>query len=247
MARLFTAASTQHLLVAAAPVTAAPLTMACWFRANDVTTERCLMSISDGSGDNAWFRLDLRGDVGGDPICARARNGSGADARADTTAAYSTGTWQHACAVFTSSTSRTVYLNAANNATNTTSVTPSGLTTTTIGKRSSINSALMDGRIAYAALWNVALTAAEITLLSSRINPRMIRPLSLKGYWPLHGTSPEVDLSGQHNNMTVTGATIVDNPGVGLFVPFRTSRSYVVVATPPSTFSTRKILLGVGK
>lgn len=65
------------------------------------------------------------------------------------------------------------------------------------------------GRIADAAIWNIALTQTEITALSHGTRPYLIRPTALKGWWPLDGlVSPEVDLSGNANNGTLTGTSL---------------------------------------
>lgn len=248
MARSFVAASTQHLLVSAAPVTAMPLSMACWFKASDTTTSRCLMSISDGAGDNAWYRLNIRGDVGGDPIEANARNGGANDRFVQSTAGYTTSGWYHGCAVFTSTTSRTIYLNGGNSATDTTSGSaPSGMTTTTIGKRSSANSALMNGVISHATIWNVALTASEAAVLARGASPFTVRPASIVGYWFLGFSSPEVDWSKNKNNMTVTGATVVDSAPVGILYPGFQDNFYTGSVAPPATSYPRILLLGVGR
>ncbi len=71
-----------------------------------------------------------------------------------------------------------------------------------------------DGDIAEVGIWNAALTASEMASLGKRFSPRLIRPQSLKGYWPLTGKySPEIDLA-RGNNGTVTGATASEHPRV---------------------------------
>lgn len=243
MARSFASASTQHLLTSAAVVTAPPVTMACWFIADDTTAERCLMSISDGATDNQWFRLDLRGDVGGDPVSMRCRFSGGQDARADSTTGFSTATWSHACGVVASTTSRSVYLNGGNSATNTTSVSTGSFTTTTIGKRSSSNQALMNGDIAEAGIWNVALNADEIMALSKGVCPLLIRPANLKGYWRLGIGSPEPDWSGNGNHMTVTGATVADHAPVQPLILGRSGIPFTYVAAPVVAATVEEVAL----
>jgi len=64
-----------------------------------------------------------------------------------------------------------------------------------------------NGRLAEMAIYNMALSAAEVLALAHSINPLHIRRTNLKAYWPLPGnSSPEADLSGNGNNGTVTGA-----------------------------------------
>jgi hypothetical protein len=71
------------------------------------------------------------------------------------------------------------------------STTPSGLTTTGIisayfGARFSTTiGAYMPGTIAEAAIWNIALAAADINSLSKGISPLLIHPQNLVMYAPL--------------------------------------------------------------
>lgn len=63
-----------------------------------------------------------------------------------------------------------------------------------------------DGRVAEAAIWNVALTASEVAALAKGVSPLQIRPASLQAYWPLIGRqSPEPDWVGGFN-LTLTNA-----------------------------------------
>jgi hypothetical protein len=66
------------------------------------------------------------------------------------------------------------------------------------------------GRIAEVGYWNVALSAGEQKALSTGVSPAKIRRSHLVGYWPLYGAgSPEPDYSGNKDNGTLTGTTIV--------------------------------------
>jgi hypothetical protein len=74
------------------------------------------------------------------------------------------------------------------------------------------------GNLAEVGLWNVGLSAGEITALASGILPYQIRSQSSTGYWPLYGlTSPEPDFSGNANNGTLTGTTSATGPPTNLF------------------------------
>jgi hypothetical protein len=54
-----------------------------------------------------------------------------------------------------------------------------------------------DGLVAEAAIWNVALTAADVAMLNKGYSPMMVRPSALLAYWPLMGRYPtELDLFG---------------------------------------------------
>lgn len=64
---------------------------------------------------------------------------------------------------------------------------------------------LWNGELSEVAIYDVGLTDTEIVSLAKKADPRVIRPVSLAGYWPLIGRySPEIDLVGG-NNGTLTG------------------------------------------
>jgi hypothetical protein len=163
-----------------------PLTMACWFYPVATTTRYALMYIA---ADVATFTgggyfLDANGSAAGDPVFATL------DPQGNTTAAstsgFSAGAWNHACGVFTSSTSRTVYLNGGNSATNTVSYTPSSASADLrLARFSDSFSVYLAGRIAEAAVWNAALTAAEVASLAKGMTCNLVRPQSLVFYAPL--------------------------------------------------------------
>lgn len=80
------------------------------------------------------------------------------------------------------------------------------------GGRSADNIFMFDGKIAEVAIWDAALSAAELAALAKGVSPLLIRPANLKGYWPLWGVgSPEADLSGNKNNATITGTVNAAN------------------------------------
>lgn len=130
-------------------------------------------------------------------------------------------TWVHLCGTYDGSTQR-LYVNGSQQA--------SGAATGTIDFNTSSNfcigqdtihtSNTFAGRIADVAVWSTPLTALEVAALSKGIRPPAIRPLSLKGYWPLDGLqSPEPDFSGNANNGTLTGTTSAFGPPFTLFTP----------------------------
>ncbi len=63
------------------------------------------------------------------------------------------------------------------------------------------------GNIAHAAIWNVALTDAEVLELANGIIPTRIRPQSLISYWACNARdSGELDLISR-NDMTNFSST----------------------------------------
>lgn len=221
MARLFDDASSEYAEYAGAVVSSYPLTMACWFRTDSVTINQMLMSIVDNSNQQTRdAELGIFGTVGGDPLRARkdGQNGS------------SVGTvvanqWMHAAGVFEAS-QVTGYLDGTAGTPNAqVDSLAAAADTTSVGRRNTGAAAnlYMSGRIAEAAIWNVALSAASVSALSGGSSPLTVRPDALVAYWPLWGThSTEIDLhprsvDATDYDLTLNGTTSSNGPPV---VPF---------------------------
>jgi len=178
MARNFNGTSAR-IHVSSAVVTATPYTMACWFRTTNMTQVSALLSLTSSS--NQYSTLFFRGDVASGPIDILIEAG-GAQNVARSTTGCTSGQWHHACGVFTSAASRTVYLDGGSSATNTASNNPT-LNQTEIGAW--LSSFWFSGDIAEVGVWNVALTAAEVASLAKGVSPALVRPQSLVTYLPL--------------------------------------------------------------
>ena len=195
MARNFVAASSQFLENGAAIVTAAPLTMACWYRPVATNAAYLLMmqGLFDASTDYFYLYHNLTNTV-------VAQTHATDTVFAATSAGTSAGVWTHACAVFAAADSRAAYINGGSKGTNTDSRTPAGINRTLLGARylTGSKSLFLDGDLAEAAIWNVALDDAEVATLAAGVSPLGVRPSGLVAYWPLIGTtSPEIDIRGR--------------------------------------------------
>lgn len=198
-----TLSSGNNLSHAAAVLTAVPFTMACWFKLTTLApAAQTLISIDAGDNVNR-FMMDVT-SAGRVRAHVTAANQSNAASSAVSSTA-DVGNWHHACAVQATATSRDAYLNGGNKGSNTTSRTPIGLDTTLIGLFSGPGNPVTDGDIAEAAIWNVALSDAEVALLATGIGPYAVQRANLVAYWPLLGqASPEPDKAGSFS-MTLTG------------------------------------------
>lgn len=207
MARSFASASSQRVGRAGAVISAVPMTFACWFRTTSTTAIQRLIDIGQISVGNQKWSLGLLGTVAtpNTTVIASAVNVSGTFAASSAT--YSANTWHHAAAVFASSTSRTAYLDGGNSGSNTTSITPSGVDTTTIGATgigASAYGQYLDGMVAESGIWSAALTDAEIAALAKGYTPLEIRPDALVAYWPLGGHYGQFDIDSWKNQYGVT-------------------------------------------
>lgn len=135
----------------------------------------------------------------------------------------STGTWYHCAATWPRSTSpgMQVWLNGVvdgadttNGTMNTTSDTTDGWVIGARGNGGSADSNPLDAVACEVAMWNTAISAAEILALSKGINPFMIRPANLKGYWPIYGVAaPEADFTDTPANFSLVGTLNQANHG----------------------------------
>jgi hypothetical protein len=76
-----------------------------------------------------------------------------------------------------------------------------------------VSTQFWEGALADFALWSVALSGANLTALASGQRADHVHPSNMLVYYPILGGSPELDKSGNGNNGTVTGTTVVADPG----------------------------------
>jgi hypothetical protein len=190
-----------------------PLTMACWFYPVATTQFYSLMCITSDfvNFSNGGYILYALGTAAGDPVAVGTDPVGNTETKS--TSGFSAATWSHACGVFTSSTSRTVYLNGENSATNTVSYTPSSASADLrLARFTNSFSVYLEGRIAEAAVWNAALTAAEVASLAKGMTCNLVRPQSLVFYSPLLRNLQDVK-----GGLTITNnntATVTNHPRV---------------------------------
>lgn len=107
-----------------------------------------------------------------------------------------------------------IYLNgtSAGSLSSFTGTTPSGQSLVGAAYNGAISSPFA-GSCADAAVWNTVLSGANITSLLNGVRPVNVNSANLKAWYPLDGyASPETDLSGSGNNLTLTGTSRVLGP-----------------------------------
>jgi hypothetical protein len=171
MAQLFDGSSA--LEATSAAVTVSPMTLAAWFRvASHDGSERSILSIGRSTSFAIYHRIML--DTTDAFSAGSAISGVGA---AKSTGTVTAGIWHFGVGVFASSTDRRAYLDGGNEGANSTSKSPSSLNRTSIARTSSSDSGNYDylnGEIAEAAVWNVALTPNEIAWLAKGFSPLLL-------------------------------------------------------------------------
>jgi hypothetical protein len=211
MSRTF--ASGQHLLRGSALLTAYPISFAAWVNVTSLAASCGVLGIANpaGGGSGGWhLYTDTAGAVWAEVI-------GSTNVAATTTAHVTTNAWFHVAGVWASATARIAYLSGANKVTGpTTSATaPTGMSNTIVG--SIYQNAYFDmvGSIAFAGIWNVALSDADIASLGAGASPRRVRPDALKSYIPLvSSASPEPDLIGGSYALTGTPTLNAANPRI---------------------------------
>jgi hypothetical protein len=213
MSRLFDDASLDYLEDSNAILTAAPFTWSIWFRADDDTDNFLVLgTLTQGGVDEHFFRWRIR--IVDGQINWRVEE-SGSVGQVITTAGPSINVWHHAVAVEAASNDRRIYLDGSNKGTDTSTVVPTGINTTSIGRLDDGTPGdNFSGDLAHAAVWNVALTDQEVATLAAGVSPLRVRRDSLVGYWPINGQSPEYNVMGTGINLTVNGTTISEEPPI---------------------------------
>jgi hypothetical protein len=181
----FTAANSRYLS-AGQSATASPLTLAAWIRPTATGGNQTAVSVhASSNSDRCSIGVTSSATR---KIRAPHVNDGGAAQTLESTASFTDGQWCHACGVFTSTASRTVYLNGGSSASGTTNIgSLSAFNTTLVGANIASGSigTYFNGDIAEVGIWNAALTAAEVASLAKGMTCDKVRPESLVFYAPL--------------------------------------------------------------
>lgn len=211
MAYDFTNASSQILTTGTAPVTAEPLTIAAWFNRKNSTVQHTVAALDRGSQSGVGLHVIV---LPASSLILQVSSNDGTVSTASSSTTYALNTWNHACGVFTSASSRTAYLNGGGAATNTGTRSVTGLANVSIGARFA---GLTAGNyasclIAEVGIWSAALNASEVAALAKGVSPYLIRPQSLVFCSPL--VRNLVDVRGGLTITNTNGASVADHPRV---------------------------------
>lgn len=171
-----------------------PITMAVFVAPRQITNMIPLALNTSTNGDERIaFATSTLGEAQLSTV-----NTAGSSVTVTATGAMPTGSYWHLAGVWESTNNRICYTNGIAGVTNTTSNSANGFNKVGVGSRS--DSAVgyryaMDGALAEAAIWNAALTAAEILSLAQGAAPYTVRPTALVFYAPMIGTSTANDVN----------------------------------------------------
>ena len=212
MSRSFNPATPDFLRSSSAVATAAPFTVAGWFRSPGTGVTTTLWWMGNKSSNLETWLLYAHNSAA---VRFRSVSTSTASIAIDTTNTYTANTWHHACAVEASATDHRVFLDGAGKATSSTSTVPAGVDRTTLGYADdSSPSTGYDGMLGHWTMWDVALTDDEVATLAAGVSPFTVRPGNIVAYWPANGRSPEPDIVGAFD-LTLGGSpSISDEPPI---------------------------------
>jgi len=225
-------------------VTAYPFTLSAWFNCDNVTALGALVSISDEATDNERWVLQADGASAGDPVRLRSV-AAGTGVNAATSTGYTAGSWNHACGIGRSATSRDAYLNGGGKGSSAASNTPAGLDNTTLGLSDrATDIEPFPGLLAEVCVWNIALNDQDVALLAAGYHPLEVRPVGIVGYWPLvNRSNPHLDLSGRNQHMVVTGAFPATHPDSRLRNYWRRPARQIGFVAPVTPKRTPSVIL----
>jgi len=179
----FDDASSQYLEMASA-ILIPPFSVSAWFNSDSLTVNQVLFCLAV-SGQTRYHEISAAGGQTGDP-CRMGSNSGGGQVHGET-AAYTANVWHHVCGyVASGGTSRWVALNDGTPGTESSTVNPTVLNRTAIGRSSRATPTnYMSGMIAEVGVYSDELSAAEITLLAAGTYPDEVNVANCVAYWPL--------------------------------------------------------------
>jgi hypothetical protein len=158
----FTASESDYMSLSATYGGNFPFTMAAWIKVESVGGAEILSRHDDSNAGNGYNHVNLGINVGSDAI-ANVENIVATDVDAITT-----GSWQLIVGVFASDSSRTIYVDDRTGVENTTTRAIDAPDTIVIGARgydAGETLRYFNGKISDVAIWNSALSAANVTSL----------------------------------------------------------------------------------
>lgn len=214
-----------------------PFTFACWFKPVNNTGSQVLINTSS-SGTFPNDRWSLQTNAG--LLQAFIQNSGFSGGGPLSLVPATVGSFNHCVAIFTSRTSRMVYLNGVSSVDVGSDDGGVGLTVTSVGACFHGGTGnprnFANGVIAFPAVWGMALTPADVAVLYSAgagADPRIVEPQILLSLLLLSGGTPYLDL--------VSGATwtAAASPTTGSTDPFTlTAAGSPTLSVNPATVVT---------
>lgn len=202
--------STQYAWRAALLTGGAPFSVAVWFKSTSDSAFQAAWGEAYQANTFDFWRLDVRGNAGGDPIgCYVRRDGV---ANAVTSTGYTANQWHHALFIEAGSQDHRIYIDGGSEGTDTSNdQTPANVDKMSIGALAYNGgwANFFAGKLGEVAIWNVVLTNQEKTDLAAGASPSNIRSGNLVAHWKLVGDY--LDSSGNGNTLVGVASPTFDN------------------------------------
>ena len=218
MALVTSTSGPKYAVYAGAVVAAPPFTVALWAYPLNTTEDHYIWALSNASLTRNHI-IALYGNYTGfgtDNVTAVSDDGSGSAAYAVATGSFVANSWQHFCGVWAATNDRRIYLNGGSKGTETTTKTP------TVDR--TLDGAVLAGgtaygsscRLAMRAIWNVALSDAEVASLAAGFHPLLVRPASLVSFCPFGGFHGDVltDFVGGYTPTAINSPPWAEQPRI---------------------------------
>ena len=201
--------TSQYYLTTTTPVTGAPLTYATW---GNVGIDGNVVAMAIGGSGGSTEALVLRHNATTRGVSMRAESTVGGTDQS-VTGTMVTGTWGHMCGTSSASNNRIAYFNGAAGTANTQTNAPASLDRVGIGSVADSSPAQgeWNGDLFWVAIWDVALTAAQVQNLADGFSPLTVQRQNLVFFARCEYPGP-VDMIG-YRTLAATGTpTVSANP-----------------------------------
>ena len=225
--------------------TSVPLTISAWVKlTSGWTGYGTIVKVGDFDNYKDFFRIQARNTGSTTRFEASSHHGSMKTAQHGST--ITDGQWYHVCGVFTSTTSRQIYVNGVAGTENTATSEPDAADFSHISvgaskvSGSADTTAYLKGEVSEVAVWNVALSTSEIDSLKNGASAMIVRDDGLKAYYPVDGmyggsTESDIDYMGG-DSLSPSGSTlsfdsqpVIDYPSFPIVKRFASSASTALI------------------
>ncbi len=199
------------------PISSLPCTMAAWFKVTGASDSGFIIQVGDNISSHYYgLAYNAASDVDGYVFAGATTN------TITFLTTVSTNVWHHLCLVVESNTVRSLFYDGGNKTAGSgVAITPTAPTNIVIGAVYSAGSPvnICTGTLAEIAVWDVALTDAEVAALAKYVPSTKVRPSDLIVYWPLMANATYLNNTFSNSTdrtLTLTGTqpTAADHPPV---------------------------------
>jgi len=206
--------STQSAERATGLVTAYPYSLVAWIKPDLNTSADNIIFCGDTAASDEYTLIKYSGQRGGDPARAFASSLAAGSSNAEDATTGLAGAWHQIVGIFASATSRKIIVDDDAPVEATASVTPlfADFDVVNVGRFSgSSKTNYFDGKIAYAAVYNIALSGPDVLDLQTS-SPASVQAASLLALWTFRTDSNDAnDSSVNGNDLTLLNTPTFDS------------------------------------